>query len=387
MKKILVVEPVVAIYLFATFLSYPVIQQYVYKRIWEETINSSFIDNNTMSHCERNTSGPIYQKQKEVQEKASLFTMKMDLSGSLVSILVAFVLVSNGDRRGRKISLVLPVVGNFLTCTFFCFTAYYSLPLSLLFASAFVGSFFGGMATFLGGAFSFVVDLCETEKQKTIRIAVVDFILGIMSGLGGLSSGYILKGAGFTWTFATLSLLHLIGLFYCACFLGDTVQVSELQPRSLKEGLKETFSGIYILFKSSSSRKRTSIILMLCVFMIYFFTMFGGVSLFTLFELNAPLCWDAIYIGYGSAASTLVSLTSFLGVVILSRYLRDIYLVFLGISSYIGGIIMAAFANTTLLMFLEIGRRNGLGSHWCAISEIALFTVFHAYSSSSIYVV
>ncbi|XP_066476739.1 lysosomal proton-coupled steroid conjugate and bile acid symporter SLC46A3 [Tiliqua scincoides] len=352
MKKLLVVEPVVAFYMFAAFASYPVMQQYVYRRLWEETINTSFVDNNNMSYCELNETDPIYLKQKEVQEKASLFTMKLDLSGNFISILVAFVLVSNGDRCGRKISLVLPLVGNLLTSTFLSITAYYSLPLSFLFASAFVSSFFGGMATFLGGAFSFVVDLCETEKQKTIRIAVVDFILGLMSGLGGLSSGYILRGTGFMWTFATFSFLHLINVFYCTCCLGDTVQVSELSPRSLKEGMKETFSGIYLLFKSSSSRKRTSIILMLCVFMIYLFTMFGGSSLFTLYELNAPLCWDAIYVGYGSAASTLISLTSFLGVVILSQYLRDIYLVFLGISSYIGGIIMAAFANTTLLMFL-----------------------------------
>ncbi|KAJ6662307.1 hypothetical protein lerEdw1_012471 [Lerista edwardsae] len=351
MKKTLVVEPVIAIYMFATISSYPLVQQYVYRRLWMETINTSFVNNN-VSYCELNETDPNYLKQKEVQEKASLFNMKMDLSGAILSILMAFVLVSNGDRHGRKILLILPLVGNLITSTFLMIMTYYSLPLSLLFASAFVGGFFGGLATFLGGAFSFVVDLCKTEREKNIRIAAVDMILGLMSGLGGLSSGYILKGTGFTWTFATLSLLQLINIFYCTCCLGDTVQVSELQPRTLKEGLKETFSGIYVLFQSSSSRKRTSIILMLCIFMVYLFTMFGGLSLFTLYELNAPLCWDEIYIGYGSAASTLVSLTGFLGVVVLSRYLRDIYLVFLGIFSYIGGIVMAAFANTTLLIFL-----------------------------------
>ncbi|XP_061484476.1 lysosomal proton-coupled steroid conjugate and bile acid symporter SLC46A3 [Rhineura floridana] len=352
MKKILVVEPVIAVYMFASSVLSPLMQQYVYRRLWEETINSTFIDNDSVSSCELNQSDPTYLKQKEVQEKASLFALKMDLSGAALSILVAFVLVANGDRWGRKISLAFPLVGNLISSFFLSVMSYWSLPLSLLFITAFISGLFGGLATFLGGAFSFVVDLCENQKQKIIRIAVVDLIFGLMSGLGGLSSGYILKDIGFTLTFVMISLLHTVNFFYVTCFLDDTVQVSDVQPQSLREGLKETFSGVYVLFQSSSCRKRTSIILLLCTFMTYLFTMFGGITLYTLYELNAPLCWNAIYIGYGSAASTSISLIGFLGLLLLSKCLRDIYIVYLGIFSYIGGAVMAAFANTTLLMFL-----------------------------------
>lgn len=288
---------------------------------------------------------------QEVQEKASLFAMKTDVSGAILSVLVAFVLVANGDRCGRKVSLALPLLGCLVTSLCLSIMSYCSLPLYLLFALAFISGLFGSMATFLGGAFAFIADLCETQKQKTIRIAVLDLLFGLTSGLGGLSSGFILKGIGFTWTFVMVSLLHAINIFYVLCCLDDTVRVSESQRWSLREGLKETFSGVCALFKSSH-RKRTLIILLLCTFMSYLFTMLGGISLYTLYELNAPLCWNEIYIGYGSAVSTSVSLTSFLGVVILSQFLRDIYIVFIGIFSYIGGILMAAFANTTLLMFL-----------------------------------
>nr|XP_056714139.1 solute carrier family 46 member 3 [Euleptes europaea] len=352
MKKTLIVEPAICMYIFAYSLYLPLGQQYVYRRIWEETVNSSFKDDDNVSHCELNQSDPIYLKEQEVQEKASLFAMKMDLSGAVLNILVAFVLVANGDCCGRKISLILPLVGNLVTSIFLGVMSYYSLSLSFLYALAFISGLFGGMATFLGGAFAFVVDLCENHKQKTVRIAVVDLIYGLASGLGGLSSGFILKGIGFTWTFLTISLIGMVNVFYVTCFLDDTVRVSEVQQQSLMEGLKRTFSGIHALFKPSSFRKRTWIILLLCTFMAYLFTVFGGMSLFTLYELNDPLCWNELYIGYGSAASTSMSLTSFLGVVVLSQRLKDIYLIFIGIFSYLGGIIMAAFANTTLLMLL-----------------------------------
>ncbi|XP_062983071.1 lysosomal proton-coupled steroid conjugate and bile acid symporter SLC46A3 [Elgaria multicarinata webbii] len=352
MRKTFVVEPVISIYTFLYSVNSPLVQQYVYRRLWEEMTNTTFTDNDTVSHCELNQSNPTYLKQKEVQEEASLYTMKMQLSSAILSILMAFVLVANGERCGRKISLALPLVGSLLGTSFLSAMSYFSLPLSLLFASSFVTGLFGGMATFLGGAFSFVVDLCQNQRQKTIRIAVVDLIFGSMSGLGGLASGYILKEIGFTWTFAAASLLQTVNIFYVTCCLGETVPVSERQQQSLREGLKETFSGVYLLFKSSSCRKRATMILLLSTFMTYLFTMFGGTMLYTLYELNAPLCWSAIYIGYGSAVSTTASLIGFLGLLLLSRYLRDIYLVCTGIFSYMGGAVMAAFANTTLLMFL-----------------------------------
>ncbi|XP_067419028.1 lysosomal proton-coupled steroid conjugate and bile acid symporter SLC46A3 [Emydura macquarii macquarii] len=355
MRKVLLVEPVIVIYSFAYFLTIPLIQQYVYWRLWEETSNSSLIENNNTSYCELNKSNPTYIIQKEVQEKTSLFLMQLDLTGAIPSILVALVLVADGDRHGRKKSLVLPSLGAFITNGFFSVLSYFSLSLSILFAVAVFGSLFGSMATFLGGGFAFVADLCNEEKQKTIRIAVVDLIFGLVAGLAGLTSGYFIKGLGFPWTFVVASLLHFINIFYIIFWLEDTVRVPECQQHasvSCREGLKQTFSGVYMLFKTSTCKKRTLIILLLFTFMMYFFTMMGGSSLFTLYELDEPLCWNEVYIGYGAAAATSVSLTSFIGVFLLSHCLKDIYIVFIGIFSYIGGMIMAAFAKTTLLMFL-----------------------------------
>lgn len=107
-----------------------------------------------------------------------------------------------------------------------------------------------------------------------------------------------------------------------------------------------------MLFKTAPYKKRILIIVLLFIFMTYFFTLLGGSSLFTLYELDEPLCWNEVYIGYGAAASTSTSLTSFIGVYLFSKCLKDIYIVFIGIFSCIGGMIMAAFAKTTLLMFL-----------------------------------
>nr|XP_047928748.1 solute carrier family 46 member 3 isoform X2 [Anser cygnoides] len=355
MRKVFFVEPVIFIYMFASYLTSPVVQQFIYRRLWEEEYNSTFISSSNTSYCEQNKSSPAYIKQKGVQEKTSLFNMQLDLTGAVPSLIVAFIIVANSDRQGRKRSLVLPSMGALIADIFRTLISYFSLSLSILFAVTFISGLFGSMATFLGGGFAYIADLCHDEKQKTTRIAVVDLIFGVVSGLAGLSSGYILREIGFTWTFVTASLLHVVNIIYIIFFLEDTVSISETQQQaqvSYKELLKETFSGVYMLFKTAPSKKRILIIVLLFTFMTYLFTVFGGSSLFTLYELDEPLCWNEVYIGYGAAAFTSVSLTSFLGVYFFSKCLKDIYIVFIGIFSYIGGIIMAAFAKTTLLMFL-----------------------------------
>lgn len=51
MKGLYLVEPLVALYAFSSFLMYPLIQQYVYRRLWQELTNSSFPATDNNSRC------------------------------------------------------------------------------------------------------------------------------------------------------------------------------------------------------------------------------------------------------------------------------------------------------------------------------------------------
>lgn len=70
MRKVLLVEPVIVIYCFAFFLSLPLVQQYIYRRLWEEENNTTFIDYGNTTYCEQNQSNPAYIKQKVRGEKS-----------------------------------------------------------------------------------------------------------------------------------------------------------------------------------------------------------------------------------------------------------------------------------------------------------------------------
>lgn len=56
MKGLLLVEPVVALYAFANFLIYPLVQQYVYRRLWQDLTNTTYPASDNSSRCETNAS-------------------------------------------------------------------------------------------------------------------------------------------------------------------------------------------------------------------------------------------------------------------------------------------------------------------------------------------
>ncbi|XP_069058303.1 lysosomal proton-coupled steroid conjugate and bile acid symporter SLC46A3-like [Pleurodeles waltl] len=353
MKTFALIEPVVALYCFASYLTFPLLQQYIYQRLWQDTTNTNFSGNLMPNECETNISSPLYMDQKEVQQKASMFSMMMDLSGLIPGLLVTLVIVAYGDRHGRKTSLWLPSLGGFVTSAFYFAISYFSWPLYILYISAVLTGFLGRFGTFLGGCFAYAADISHGSKQRTLRIALIDMILGVSSGLAGIVSGYLIESVGFAWLFVTTCVLHFFNMVYIIFFLEETVKISESQTNAFSaEGFKEIFAGVCLLFKNASCRKRSLIISMLFAFMSYSFGQFGAFSIFTLYELGSPLCWDAVLIGWGSSLNTVVFVTSFLGVFLFTKCLKEPYIIFIGLFSWTSGMLMSGFAKTTLLMFL-----------------------------------
>ncbi|XP_004435348.1 PREDICTED: solute carrier family 46 member 3 isoform X1 [Ceratotherium simum simum] len=352
--RIFLVEPAICLSAFATTLSSPLVTQYVYRRIWEETGNYSFASDSNISECEKNKSSPIFAFQEEVQKKVSLFNLQMDISGLIPGLVSTFILLSHSDQQGRKFPLILSSVGALATSVWLCLLSYFAFPFQLLIASTFIGALCGNYTTFFGACFAYIVDQCKEQKQRTIRIAIIDFILGLVTGLTGLSSGYFIRELGFVWSFLIITMTLTVNLIYILFFLGDSMKESSSQNVSIScsESFKNLFYRAYMLFKNASGERRCLLCLLLFTTITYFFVVIGTSPIFILYELDSPLCWNEVYIGYGSALGSISFLTSFLGIWLFSYCMEDIHMAFIGIFTTMAGMAMTAFARTTLMMLL-----------------------------------
>ncbi|KAM3601905.1 uncharacterized protein V6R79_021003 [Siganus canaliculatus] len=354
MKGLFLLEPIVALYAFSSFLIYPLVQQYVYRRLWQQLTNTTYPISDNTSRCAENQSS----YHEEVQRQASLFSLYSELLSTVPSMVVTLMLVAYSDRGGRKITIILPLIGTLVYTSAFLTVSYFELNIYLLIGSSLLSSLFGGLGTFLGGCFAYVADLCKDDRQKTLRMAGIDMMIGLLSGVASIATGYFLRAAGFNWPFFTSALCQCLILLYAIFILEETVKkaptdATVLEGSSQNSALKQMIFGVYQLFYGASRRCKTVLTLLILVFTSFSFAYMGGISLLTLYELHKPLCWTEILIGYGSALSMSVFLTSFVGVSLFTYCgVPQLVMVLLGILSVLSGMITLAFTKTTLQMFL-----------------------------------
>uniref|UniRef100_A0A3P8XWS2 Solute carrier family 46 member 3 n=1 Tax=Esox lucius TaxID=8010 RepID=A0A3P8XWS2_ESOLU len=353
MKGLFLIEPLVALYSFASFLVLPLVQQYVYRRLWQELTNTTYPVSANASRCGPSNTSSHHE---DVQKAASLFSLYSELFSMIPSVAVTLILVSYSDQRGRKITIVLPLIGSLVYALSFLAVSFFELNVYLLIVSSFVSALFGGLGTFLGGCFSYVADLCEDGQQKTLRMAGVDMVIGLLSGLASISTGYFLQAAGFNWPLFTVAILHCVNLLYAVFVLEESLKPAPDDPLGsspLRNAVHHMACGVYQLFAKASRRRNILLVLLLLLFISFAFANIGGLSLITLYELNQPLCWNEILIGYGSALSTTVFLTSFVGVMAFSRCgVPNLAIILIGILSVMIAMTLVSFAKTTLVMFL-----------------------------------
>ncbi|KAM9846597.1 lysosomal proton-coupled steroid conjugate and bile acid symporter SLC46A3 [Aulostomus maculatus] len=360
MKGLFLVEPVVALYAFSSFLIYPLVQQYVYRRLWQELTNSTYPISDNTSRCAPTNSSSSNQSShfEEVQRQASLFSLYAEVFSTIPSLVVTLMLVAYSDRGGRKITIILPLIGTLIYTLSFLTVSFFELNIFLLIGSSILSSFFGGLGTFLGGCFAYVADLCEDGRQKTLRMAGLDMMIGLLSGVAAISTGYFLRATGFNWPFLTSALCQCLTLFYAIFILEETVKETPTDAVSLnaspqRSATRQMVYGVYQMFSGANRSCKMTLVLLLLIFLSFSFTYIGGVSLMTLYELNEPLCWTEILIGYGAALSTTVFLISFVGVLAFTYCgVPQLVIILMGILSVIAGMILVAFSTTTLLMFL-----------------------------------
>ncbi|XP_035483105.1 solute carrier family 46 member 3 [Scophthalmus maximus] len=357
MRGLFLVEPVVALYAFSCYLIFPLVQQYVYRRLWEELTNTTYPVSDNAARCAQNSSNHS-SFHTEVQKQASLFSLYTELFSTIPSLIVTLMLVAYSDHGGRKIAIIMPLFGTLIYTLAFLTVSYFELNIYLLIVSSLLSSLFGGLGTFLGGCFAYIADLCEDGRQKTLRMAGLDMMIGLLAGVAAISAGYFLRAAGFNWPFLTSALCQCLILLYTIFVLEETVKRTPSDSVTLngppqRSALKQMICGIYDMITGASSRCKTVLVLLMLIFTSFSFAYVGGISLVTLYVLDEPLCWTEILIGYGSALSTTVFLISFAGVLAFTYCgVPQLIIILIGILSVVSGMVLLAFTKTTVMMFI-----------------------------------
>ncbi|XP_054979973.1 thymic stromal cotransporter homolog isoform X2 [Sorex araneus] len=330
---------------------------------------------------------------EDSQQKAiSNFYIIYNLVVGLTPLLSAYGLGWLSDRYHRKISICVALLGFLLSRLGLLLKVLLDWPVQVLFGAAALNGLCGGFSAYWSGVMA-LGSLGSSEGGRSVRLILIDLILGLAGFCGSIASGHLFKqmaghaGQGLVLTACSVS-CAIFALFYSLFVL----KVPESVARPSKTlAAADPLSGMVGTYRTldpdqpdkssvegplpspeKAQPKKAIIALLFVGAIIYDLAVVGTVDIMPLFVLRAPLSWNQVQVGYGLAAGYTIFITSFLGVLVFSRCFRDTTMIIIGMVSFGSGALLLAFVKETYMFYIAwwpISKRRGCSSETLQRSE------------------
>ncbi|XP_072449814.1 solute carrier family 46 member 2-like [Chiloscyllium punctatum] len=305
-------------------------------------VANSLFDTALLMEVYDQLNGTAAGKSDVVQKEVARFYMIYNMIYSLAPLLTTVLLGKWADRQGQKVLLVVPLLGYLLGRLLLLFTHIFQLPVNVMFGSAVINGLTGGFPAYWSGI-NAITALRSEPAKRSLRLNVLEVASGMAGFIGSLASGHFflmkVNNQQGILLICLCLILYLLSLLYSAFILRyPSVQPQRQLPTEVND--------------PSPKRYSTQIILLFICYLLYDFGVTGGENIITIFVLKPPLSWGAVWVGYGNAAGYVMFLTSFLGVLILSKWLSDTSLVLMGIISNTAGFTTMAFVRRSSVYFI-----------------------------------
>lgn len=328
------IEPVLVLFVASLVLSQLTTQLFIHSSVSERYNNDSMV-NATTDTCKANATSPIFQTEQLIQEETSKWVMSFTFALTLPGVASTLVIGSLTDIYGRKLGILLSIVGSLVRAVITIIVMVQKLPLHYLFFGYLVEGFTGSFGTMIMAGFSYVSDISDSRRKRSVRITITEASMAMGSAVASLGGGFWIDAYGYTGPIVLVIALQSLNILLVLLLLQETVIA---RPSNWKASLLSVRRCFNLFYHDTPEKRRWKLITIMLAF---FFTASAALvetSLKTMFLLNIPLCWDSVRIGFYNFISTA---TSWIMIIALVRGLQkfaiiDRYATFIG---YAGAIV------------------------------------------------
>ncbi|KAM3874315.1 solute carrier family 46 member 2 [Diretmus argenteus] len=323
-----------------------------------QQLGSAFFDTALLmvakDRCATTTTDPVTNSSAtggDSQQKAmSDFYMTYNLITQLVPIVPALLLARVGDRGWRRVPIAVPLCGYLLSRLTLLLVVVLRAPLQVMFLGAVLHGLCGGFASYWAGVMA-LVSLGSTAKDRSKVLMRVELLYGVAGLVGSLLSGHMFQLDGSSVGQGTV-LVSVSTLLYLVCLLHTTLllQMSTTEQEESHGLMCDDSGDVYV--RGPGGKNMVNLVLLFTGAVLYDVAVGGAMQILVTFEVNEPLNWNATQVGYGNAAGFVIFLTSFLGVMVMSRCVSDVTLILIGMLSFASGIYFMAFVTATYMFYL-----------------------------------
>ncbi|XP_018563047.1 uncharacterized protein LOC108904838 isoform X3 [Anoplophora glabripennis] len=309
-KQIITVEPLVALYQMAQFLSKPALDNLEFEKSCRVNLNYS------NSICQAILSGhhENYSSQNErIQILISNMHSWQQPVQSFMPLLLVLFLGSYSDRhRWRKPFLLLPVLGEIFGVFGCILSVIYmqSWPLEAQgISQKIIPSLFGGQTMLIMASTSYIADVSSIE-MRTLRLGIVQVVLSVCSPSVSLFSGLLFTKIGYIGILTISATLHFISFIYGLCWIKES---RNQEKHSRKFFLADLFDPSHavdtfnLICKETPGTDRLHILTLIAVIFIYRGAFDGESNILYLYTQNV-FQWTPVEYSYFITVSGLVHL-------------------------------------------------------------------------------
>ncbi|KAJ8732266.1 hypothetical protein PYW08_014996 [Mythimna loreyi] len=324
-------------------------------------------------------------EEEEVQKVTASVTLWKNIVQTVFPVIIMLFVGAWSDKTGkRKAIIMLPIVGEVLSCLGLILNTYFfSLPIQVLaFAEVIFAAIVGGGYTNSIGVYSYIGDITNDE-DRTFRMGLVTTCSYIGYPIGSALSGVLFAWMGYYGVFAVALAFHLFNLIYGYTYLKEPRQRAEkkieIKKHEKKCFLREFFDvslvsdTFMVAFRKGPGNRRLLICLLLIVMCVIYGPMSGEGTIMYLFT-RYKFHWDDVQYSMWSTYVIVTNMAgTFFSVTLFSNYMKldDALLGLISNMSKICAAFVYAFASTTWQIYLAPAIDMLSGISFIAIQSIS----------------
>lgn len=348
------VELAVVLFMLGRHLYNPLYEQYYYLVDGSKILkNTSFVFPNG-SFCVSSDLIDNYTNNSNSYKEDESFSNHLvaygQLASTIPSVLVTLILGPLMDRFGRRIGIILPVVGKTLQGVFSIFIIKYTLNPYYFVLANFIGGLFGDFACVLAASFSYIADI-SSPRWRSLRVGLVESALAYGGGIGTVITGYWLRENNCKflpplWFYVGLNLFIIAYVILLVPESLSSSEREELRSRN-KKGLRAYVEGFRLYFGGLSLSSTWKLYASTIVIIVLILNIYGGYLIDLYFVKASPFDFTTLQTGYYQAARSGSQGTAsllFIGLLVVLGA-SDVWVMLFGVLVHVVCSVLLGFAN------------------------------------------
>jgi len=276
------VEPIVILFsLGFAFINIQMPTLYVQKTC---KVGSYFWGNQTFSHeiCDNLFNGSFDAEQAIVQKVDSKVQIVAQILNNVPMAIFALFLGPWSDSVGRKMLIIIPLIGSILLCLIYVINVFFfdELVVEFLWFES-LSYCLGCYSVFFLGCYGYIVDTTSV-KSRTIRFSVMEGLFAVAEGLGNFINVYLYsafksfgKNCGYYGNFGTAAVLFLLAIGIAQVRIQDKKEKKNEKIRVFD--WRNVLESFKVLVKKRPNNLMHIVIILLVCYQISFFC-FNGLT-------------------------------------------------------------------------------------------------------------